>query len=130
MLAVMLIRISCDVDISSDCIALPSPSGGLEWRKPSQCVWDDAEFVENGLELKSKVATRRVIERHAPSASLFFTNILRLPNAGIDELLADLRLLQEVGSDDTMTIFRLYERIQTYRRSSSAAEKTRSVRRD
>ncbi|KAF2187468.1 hypothetical protein K469DRAFT_772048 [Zopfia rhizophila CBS 207.26] len=118
---------SCNVNNSSYCIAVPSPSGDLEWRKPSQCVWDDAEFVENGLELKSKVAIRRIIERDAPSASLFFTNILKLPNAGINELLEELKVLQEDGSDNTMTIFRLYERIQTHWRSATAAEKTRQA---
>jgi len=85
---------------------------------PSQCVWDDQEFSQNGLQLQSKVALRRIIEQHSPITTSFFTNILKLSNAGIDELLDDLQILQRNGSDNSMIIFRLYERIETYRRSS------------
>lgn len=85
---------------------------------PSECVWDDSEFSQNELRLHSKIAMRQIIEQHAPAAASFFTGIIKLPNAGIDELLGDLELLQGDGSDDSATIFRLYERIEGYRRSS------------
>lgn len=86
---------------------------------PSECVWDDSEFSQNELQLRSKIAMQQIITQHAPAATSFFTSIIKLPNAGIDELLGDLRLLQQDGSDDSATIFRLYERIEVYRRSSA-----------
>jgi hypothetical protein len=63
---------------------------------------------------------RRVIEAHSPLTSLFFTNLLELPDAGINELLEDLKILQREKSNDSRTVFRLYERIETHRRNSAA----------
>lgn len=101
------------------CIAMPSLSGcSLEWKTPSQCVWDDAEFSQNGLELNSKTAIRRTVEQYAPMAKAFFTDFLKLRNAGINELLADLVLMQKDKRDDPKTVHRLYERIESHRRSS------------
>lgn len=122
----LLTNSSCNIQPSSYCIAVPSISGSLEWKMPSQCVWDDQEFSQNGLQLQSKVAMRRIIEQHVPLTTTFFMSILKLKNAGIDELLDDLRILQRNESDNSMTIFRLYERIETYRRSS--LEKIKYVR--
>ncbi|RFU23945.1 hypothetical protein B7463_g12390, partial [Scytalidium lignicola] len=110
----------CAIDPGSHVIAIPSALGSLEWKTPSECVWDDSEFSQNELQLRSKIAMRQIIEQHAPIAILFFTTIIKLQNAGIDELLSDLELLQRDGSDDSATIFRLYERIETYHRSSPA----------
>ncbi|OBT52528.1 hypothetical protein VE04_07127, partial [Pseudogymnoascus sp. 24MN13] len=106
------------IDPRSRIIAIPSESGSLEWKMPSECVWDDSEFSQNELQLRSKIAMEQIIKQHAPAAASFFTAIIKLPNAGIDELLSDLRLLQQDGSDDSATVFRLYERIEVYRRSS------------
>lgn len=61
---------------------------------------------------------RQIIEQHDPAVASFFTSVVRLPNAGIGELLGDLTLMQQDGSDDPATVFRLYERIEVYRRSS------------
>lgn len=83
---------------------------------PAQCVWDDEEFSRNGLVLESKFTMRQIIEQHAPSVVPFFTTMLRLQNAGIFELIADLKLMQENGRDDSQRVFRLYERIESYRR--------------
>lgn len=95
---------------------------------PSECVWDDSEFSQNELQLQSKIAMQQIIEQHAPAAASFFTAIIKLPNAGIDELLGDLKLLQRDGSDDSATVFRLYERIEVCRRSS--VEKIKCVPKD
>ncbi|KAK8912646.1 hypothetical protein VCV18_012325 [Metarhizium anisopliae] len=104
------------------CIALPASSGSaLEWKTPAQCVWDDDEFSQNGLELVSKTAVRSIIEHYAPTTKEFFTNILRLPNAGIYELLEDLALMQEAEHDIPEQVYQLYERVQTYRRSCPEA---------
>lgn len=104
------------------CIAIPSLSGcALEWKTPSQCVWDDAEFSQNGLELNSKTAIRRTVEQFAPMAKAFFTDVLKLRNANIKELLTDLILTQKNKPNDTDTVYRLYERIETHRRSSRKA---------
>jgi hypothetical protein len=119
-LATLLTCRSCNIDRSSCCIAVPSASGSLEWKMPSQCVWNDQQFSQNELQLRSKVAMRRIIEQLAPSTVSFFTSILKLPDAGIVELLDDLKLLQRDGSDDYTTVFRLYERIETHRRGSHA----------
>lgn len=82
------------VDHRTACIAVPSLSGsGLEWKTPAQCVWDDGEFLRNELELESKTVIRRTVEQHAPTAQAFFTVVLKLKNAGIEELLADLALM-------------------------------------
>jgi len=82
---------------------------------PTQCVRDDKEFSQSRLELKSRTAIRRIIERHAPAAKGFFTDILQLSNAGVKELLADLALMQEKKSSNQDRAYRLYERIQSYR---------------
>lgn len=79
-------------------------------------MWDDEEFSQNGLELESKTAIRRTIEQHASAAKAFFTDILKLPNAGIHELLADLALMQKKKRDDPKRVHRLYERIENCRR--------------
>jgi hypothetical protein len=105
---------------SAICIAIPTENSSLEWKKPSQCVWDDAEFTQNGLKLQSKVAMKHLIEKHTPDTTRFFTELLKIPNAGIDELLDDLKLLQQTQSNASKIVFRLYERIQTYCRSSAA----------
>ena len=61
---------------------------------------------------------RQITEQHDISVAMFFTSVVGLQNAGISELLDDLALMQQDGSDDTATVFRLYERIEVYRRSS------------
>ncbi|KAF2276420.1 uncharacterized protein EI97DRAFT_458354 [Westerdykella ornata] len=105
------------VDDQTACIAVPSLSGSpLEWKTPAHCVWDDDEFSQNELELESKTTIRRTIEHHAPTAKAFFTDVLKLPNAGIDELLADLALMQKRKRDDPKRVHRLYERIESCRR--------------
>jgi hypothetical protein len=99
------------------CIAVPSLRGSaLEWKTPAQCVWDDQEFSQNGLELESRTVIRRTVEQHAPLAKAFFTDVLKLPNAGIHELLADLTLMQQKKRDDPERVYRLYERIESCRR--------------
>lgn len=114
----LLIENRFSVDDRTACIALPPLSGSaLEWKTPAQCVWDDDEFSQNKLELESKTAIRRTVEQHAPTAKAFFTDVLQLPNAGIDELLADLALMQSKKRDDPKRVYRLYERIESHRRS-------------
>ncbi|KAH8697486.1 putative heterokaryon incompatibility protein [Talaromyces proteolyticus] len=105
------------VDDQTACIAVPSlPGSALEWKTPAQCVWDDEEFSQNELELESKTAIRRTVEQHAPTAKAFFTDVLKLPNAGIHELLADLSLMQKKKRDDPKRVHLLYERIESCRR--------------
>jgi hypothetical protein len=102
------------------CIAMPSLSGSaLEWKTPAQCVWDDAEFSQNKLELESMTAVRHTVEQHMSTAKPFFIDVLKLQNAGISELLADLALMQKEKRDDPNRVHRLYERIESCRRSSS-----------
>lgn len=79
-------------------------------------MWDDEEFSENGLELECKTAIRHTVEQHAPAAKAFFIDVLKLPNAGVDELLADLALMQKEHRDDPERVHRLYERIASCRR--------------
>lgn len=111
---VLLIENRFSVDNKTACIAVPSLSGSaLEWKTPAQCVWDDKEFSQNELELESKTAIRRTVDKHAPTAKTFFTNVLKLPNAGINELLADLTLMQKEKRDDPKRVYRLYERIES-----------------
>jgi hypothetical protein len=105
-------------DNTTRCIAVPSSSGSaLKWKTPAQCVWGDDEFSQNELKLRSKTAIRRIIEQHAPKAKAFFTNILKLSNAGIDELLADLALMQKNNHNNPTRVHRLYESIECCRRS-------------
>ena len=129
-LELLLINNSLSIDSSSCCIAVPSTSGKLQWKTPSECVWRDTEFSENGLQLRSKLAVQPLIDLHAPDTSPFFTNILKLPDAGIDELLGDLKMLQQESSDDVMLVFLFYERIQTHRRNGAASDKIRYARID
>jgi hypothetical protein len=113
----LLIENRFSVDDKIACIAVPSSSGSaLEWKTPAQCVWDDDEFSQNELELESKTPIRRTVEQHAPTAKAFFTDVLKVPNAGIDELLADLALMQKKKRDDPKRVHRLYERIESCRR--------------
>lgn len=99
------------------CIALPLSPWSLTWKTPVECVWDDSEFSQNELSLESKTAIRHIIEEHAPGTSAFFTNLLNLTDAGIHELLADLTLMQRMDRDDPNRVYRLYERIESHRRS-------------
>ena len=116
----MLIENSFSFDDKTPCIAVPSSSGSaLEWKTPAQCVWGDDEFSQNELELESKTANRCVVEQHAPGAKGFFKDVLKLPNAGINELLADLTLMQKEKRDDPKRVHRLYERIVSCRRGWS-----------
>ena len=99
------------------CIAVPALSGSaLEWKSPAQCVWDDDEFSQNELVLESKTAIRGIVEQHAPKARTFFTDVLNLQDAGIGELLADLKLMQTEKRDDPQRVHRIYERIESCRR--------------
>lgn len=107
-------------DDKTACIAMPSLSGSiLEWKSPAQCVWNDDEFSQNKLKLESKIAIRSTVEWYAPKAKAFFTDILKLPNAGIDELLEDLALMQKMRCDNPKRVHRLYERIESCRHRSS-----------
>lgn len=118
---VLLIENRFSINGESAYIAIPPLNGvALEWRKPSQCVWDMDEFKQNGLELATKTSIRDTIRKHASTATAFFTEILELPNAGIDELLADLALMQKGQIDDPKRIYRLYERIQSHRRKEAS----------
>ncbi|KAF2008954.1 putative heterokaryon incompatibility protein [Aaosphaeria arxii CBS 175.79] len=117
----VLIQEHCADTFSADdkypCIAIPSPSGTkFEWKSPSQCVWDDEEFSQNELILESKIAIHHIIEQYAPTAVPFFTKVLEIPNAGVAELLADLKLMQEQKRDEPKRVYLLYERISNYRR--------------
>jgi hypothetical protein len=115
---ILLIENTYSVPNDTPCIAVLSSSGSaFEWKTPAQCVWDDDEFSQNGLVLESKTAIRHTIEQYAPTAKAFFTHNLNLRNAGIDELLADLALMQKNKRDEPKRVYRLYERIESYRRS-------------
>ncbi|PVH94635.1 putative heterokaryon incompatibility protein [Periconia macrospinosa] len=98
-------------------IAVPSEANSaLEWKTRAECVWDDVEFSQNGLKMESKCAIRHIIEQNAPAARGFFTQLLKLPDAGVDELLDDLALMQEQNRDEPSRVYMLYERIESYRR--------------
>jgi hypothetical protein len=110
--------ISCHFDEEVPCVAIPSRSrSALNWKTPAQCVWDDAEFSQNNIQLKSKIALRPIVEQHIPAARPFFAQILKLPNAGIDELLADLALMQVTSSHNPKRVHLIYERIKSCRRT-------------
>ncbi|KAH7305596.1 putative heterokaryon incompatibility protein [Stachybotrys elegans] len=105
------------VEFGAPYIAVPSSSGSaLEWKRPSQCVWDDEEFSKNGLKLESKSTIRWAVERHAPTTKAFFTKFLQLPDAGIIELLADLELMQKMNRDEPKRVHLLYERVESCHR--------------
>lgn len=113
-------RSRCTIATNSYCIAVPSSSGSaLDWKSPSECVWDDQEFSQNGLQIRSKIAIRHIVEQHTPTTKAFFTDILKLSDAGICELLRDLELMQEHDCDEPARVYRLYERIQSFHRGSS-----------
>ena len=97
---------------------VPLSGSSLNWKTPSECVWDDREFLQNGLQIRSKKAMRHVVEQRYPTAKAFFTDILKLSDAGISELLRDLELMQENDSDEPSRVNLLYERIETFRRGS------------
>ncbi|USP80364.1 uncharacterized protein yc1106_07638 [Curvularia clavata] len=109
---------TCDFDDRDACIAVPSMrESNLEWKMPAECVWGDREFSENELQLESKTALRSIVRENIPDAEDFFTRILMLPNAGINELLTDLVFMQTENRDDSKRVYQLYERIQYYCRS-------------
>jgi hypothetical protein len=111
----LLIEHRSDIDGKIDHIAVPVSESRIEWRSLAQCVWNDDEFSQHGLQLESKMAIRDMIERNAPSAKKFFIKCLKLPNAGINEMLGGLRVMQERKSNDIKRINRLYGRIQSLR---------------
>lgn len=105
------------VDGETAFIAVPALSRpGLQWKSTAQCVWDDDEFTQNGLELESRIPIRSIMERHAPMAKAFFTEVLKLPDAGLGELLDDLALMQETTRDIPKRVYLLYERVDSFRR--------------
>jgi hypothetical protein len=111
---------SCQFDEKVACVAIPSRSkSALTWKTPAQCVWDDKEFSQNKIELKSKIALRPIVEQQMPAAKTFFTHVLKLPNAGIHELLADLALMQAKSCNDSKRIYQIYKRIESCRRTYS-----------
>jgi hypothetical protein len=111
---------SCGFDKEVACVAIPSLSGSaLTWKTPAQCVWDDNEFSQNNIKLESKIAIRPIVEQYMPAAKTFFTHILKLPNAGIHELLADLALMQSKNRCEPKRVHRIYERIESCRRTYS-----------
>jgi hypothetical protein len=111
----LLIEHRSDINGKIDFIAVPVSESHLVWRSLAQCVWSDDEFSQHGLQLESKMAIRDMIERNAPSAKKFFTECLKLPNAGINEMLSGLRAMQEWKYNDIKRIHRLYESIQSLR---------------
>jgi hypothetical protein len=118
------------VSYETPCIAVPSSSGSsVEWKSRSQCVWGDDEFSQNEIKLESRYAIRHIVERHAPETRRFFTDFLRLSDAGVTELLADLALMQKGNREDPKRVYRLYERIESYRRSALHLIKHVSARR-
>jgi hypothetical protein len=109
----LLIERRSEIDGKIDFIAVPVSESHIEWRSLAQCVWNDDEFSQHGLQLESKMAIQELIERNAPSAKEFFTECLKLPNAGINEMLGDLRVMQEQKRNDTKRIHQLYGRIES-----------------
>ena len=61
-------------------------------------MWDEGDFSPEDLPLESKTSIRGIVDEHMSLANYFFTHILNLRDAGIDELLADLALMQEHNS--------------------------------
>jgi hypothetical protein len=110
--------ISYHIEEEVACIAIPRQSeSALTWKTPAQCVWDDDEFSQNNIKLESKIALLPIVDLHMPAAKMFFTQILRLPNAGINELLADLALMQATASYNSKRVNQIYERIESCRRT-------------
>lgn len=104
------------VNDETACIAVLPKSGSiLEWKTRLQCVWDDCEFSHYGLELESKTSIRQNIEQDSVVGKKFFTDVIKLRNAGLRELLDDLVLMQEQGRDDPDRVHRLYKRIESHR---------------
>lgn len=67
----------------------------LKWKTPTQYVWDNKTFSENGLELESKTTIHHIIQQHALAEKAFFIIILNLLKARVNKLLADLALMQK-----------------------------------
>lgn len=56
------------------------------------------------------------MEQHGATVKAFFTTTLKLPNAGVSELLDDLTKMQEEERDEPERVYLLYERIENSRR--------------
>jgi hypothetical protein len=112
-------------------IAVPAPSGLIEWKKTSECVWKTSELFEsNRINLRCKA----VLHEAYPEANLrqveyLFTRVLEIPHAGIEEFLQELGLLQEEDSHDGSLIRRIYKCLSVLQYSESNARLIRSIER-
>jgi hypothetical protein len=100
-------------------IATTSGNGGLIWEKSPHCVWRNACGSTN-LKLKSKKA---LSGHYSATLTFFFTSVHQIRDAGLEEFLADLKLMQEAGSVDEESVKSFYKLIQ-----SSASENYDIVR--
>jgi hypothetical protein len=119
----LLIENRWEVEDELEFLAVPISKSRFEWKSRAQCVWSDDEFSQNGLHLKSKIAIRDSVKKHARAAECFFTEYLGIPDAGIEEMLDDLKLMQEQRCNDTERIHCLYKRIESFSRKHSEAIK-------
>jgi hypothetical protein len=103
----------------STSVAIPLSESRVEWKSRSQCVWNDDAFSQIGLHLETKTAIQNVVEKYAPKLAVFFTDDLELPDAGICEMLDDLKLMQEQKRTDIERVHRLYRGIQSFSRNHS-----------
>jgi len=101
-------------------ILVSGDNGSFSWKKPSDCVWSNEAFRKTTLKLKSKAALSADYNKNLV---YFFTNVLEIRDAGLEEFIADLQLLRTNESTDEATVQILYKLIQ-----SSASDNENLVR--
>lgn len=86
----------------------------MEWRKSTQCVFNSTLYEENGLILRGKFSLQKALRFCSIATKRFFVNVLRIPDAGIIELLEDLRILKEENCTDITAVKAFYGAISAF----------------
>lgn len=112
-------------------VAIPISGKFIVWKRTSECVWKTSELFEsNDINLRCKA----ILHVAYPEANLhqveyLFTQILGIPDAGLEEFLQELELLRKEDSHDASLIKRIYKCLAKLQYSQSNERLTRSIER-
>jgi hypothetical protein len=96
-------------------IATPVSDGSIVWKTRPQCIWKTTDlFQSNGINLRCKTVLHNVLPQ-LDSLEYLFQKVLQIPNAGLEEFIEELRMLQTEDSHDDSLVSRIYECIAALR---------------
>jgi hypothetical protein len=112
-------------------IAIPNFGRFIVWKRTSECVWKTSELFEsNHINLRCKAILHVAYpEVNLHEVEYFFTQILGISDAGLEEFLQELELLRKEDSHDGRLIKRIYKCLAKLQYSKSNERLTRSIER-